>query len=113
MKTALLAVAAAVVFVALIYPSRTHRESRWPNGNLKAAWSEDGNGVPHGISRNFREDGTLDTETRFVHGVWTESRDFYRSGQIQSERTVTSDGDRVRMWNEGGELIRDVIVTRE
>lgn len=97
-----LAVLAALGCVVVGSCGTTLHESHWPNGNLRVSYHEDSAGRLHGVKREYYEDGTMQAEMHFSHGLWTEIRYYWPNGNLCESASAGSNGEMRIHFDENG-----------
>ncbi len=79
-------------------------ETWFGNGELRSSADFDENGLQHGVSRLFAEDGHPREEVRFEHGVPTRQRYYHPGGARLAEGALSGGAreGRWRFWNHDG-----------
>jgi hypothetical protein len=77
-------------------------ETRDGNGNLRAVTSTDSKGQPHGVSKVFRPDGSLESEIDHSHGQWLVKRCYRQDGSLWHELRNTFSRVESRWFDEYG-----------
>lgn len=72
------------------------------NGNVKVASEVDSSGRRHGMTRNFYEDGTLESEAEFSHDSMNWMRSYWPSGAIREEQSNGVFSTTRKIWAEDG-----------